>query len=64
MTEPLKTYFVGATGIMVTMSEWLPFTIRVILGILTIAYTYYKVNNERLIYENRKKLRKKSNSNS
>ena len=62
--ETFKTYFIGTTGIMVTLVEWVPFSIRIVLGLLTIAYTWYKVNNERLTYENRKKRSKARNSNS
>ena len=44
--DSLKTLTVSMTGIGATWVEWLPFGLRIIAGILTVIYLFFKIHNE------------------
>ena len=46
MIDSLKTIGVSATGIGVTWIEWLPVTVRVLVGLATLIYIFLKIHNE------------------
>jgi len=46
MIDSLKTIGVSATGITVTWIEWLPVTIRVLVGLASLVYVFLKIHNE------------------
>ena len=46
MIDSLKTGIVSVTGIGVTWIEWLPVTVRVIVGIASFIYICVKIRNE------------------
>ena len=42
----LKTMGVSITGIGVTWIEWLPVTVRVLVGLASFVYLFLKIHNE------------------
>ena len=46
MVDSLKTMAVSATGLGVTWIEWLPVTVRVLVGLASLIYIFIKINNE------------------
>ena len=46
MIDSLKTATASATGISITWIEWLPVTIRVMVGLATFVYICAKAYNE------------------
>jgi hypothetical protein len=60
--DTLRTLGVGSGGLFVTWLEWLPITVRIMVGVATAFYLVYKGLNEKLLYE--EKSSKKSSSNS
>ena len=46
MLDSLKTIGVSATGIGVTWIEWLPITVRVLVGLASLIYVFIKIHNE------------------
>ena len=48
--DSLKTVSISGGGMWVTWMEWLPVAVRVAVGIMTLAYMFYKTKNEWLKY--------------
>ena len=46
MADSLKTVAVSVTGLGVTWIEWLPVSVRVMVGIASFVYICVKINNE------------------
>ena len=46
MIDSLKTMAVSATGISVTWIDWLPVTVRVLVGLASLVYVFLKIHNE------------------
>tara|TARA_R110002020_G_scaffold84526_1_gene209311 strand:- start:531 stop:680 length:150 start_codon:yes stop_codon:yes gene_type:complete len=46
MIDSLKTIAVSVTGIGVTWVEWLPVTVRALVGIASFVYICIKIKNE------------------
>ena len=46
MADSLKTVAVSATGLGTTWVEWLPVTVRVLVGLATLVYLFVKIHNE------------------
>ena len=46
MVDSLKTMAVSATGLGVTWIEWLPVTVRVLVGLASLIYVFIKIHNE------------------
>ena len=46
MVDSLKTLAVSATGLGVTWIEWLPVTVRVLVGLASLIYIFIKIHNE------------------
>ena len=46
MVEAMKTNLVAVTGISVTWIEWLPVTVRVLVGLASFIYICVKIKNE------------------
>ena len=46
MVETIKTNLVAVTGISVTWIEWLPVTVRVLVGLASFVYICVKIRNE------------------
>ena len=46
MVDSLKTMAVSATGLGVTWVEWLPVTVRVLVGLASFVYLFLKIHNE------------------
>lgn len=49
--DTLKTLSVGLGGVSVTWMEWIPWTIRVAVGVISLFYMFYKALNEKRKYE-------------
>ncbi len=49
--DTLKTLTVGISGITVTWMDWIPWTIRVAVGMISLVYMFYKALNEKKKYE-------------
>ena len=62
IADTARTIGIGSGGFFVTWLEWLPMTVRIIVGVATIFYLVYKGLNEKLLYEE-KASSKKGNSN-
>ena len=62
LIDTVRTLGVGSGGLFVTWQEWLPITVRIMVGVATVFYLVYKGLNEKLLYEE-KSSSKKSSSN-
>ena len=49
--DTLKTLSVGVGGVSVTWMEWIPWGLRVALGVASLIYMLYKAINEKRKYE-------------
>lgn len=57
LVDTLRTTAIGTAGLSVTWMDWLPVVVRIIFGVVSIAYMFYKAKNEWLKYEEKKKAR-------
>ena len=55
LIDTIKTTTIGTAGLSVTWMEWVPVLVRIIFGIMSIGYMFYKAKNEWLKYEENKK---------
>ena len=46
MIDSLKTIAVSVTGMGITWIDWLPVTIRVLVGLASLVYLFLKIHNE------------------
>ena len=46
MIDSLKTMAVIVTGMGITWIDWLPVTIRVLVGLASLVYLFLKIHNE------------------
>lgn len=46
MIDSLKTMAVSVTGMGITWIDWLPVTIRVLVGLASLVYLFLKIHNE------------------
>jgi len=49
--DTLKTLSVGVGGVSVTWMEWIPWAVRVAVGLASLVYMFYKALNEKKKFE-------------